>query len=76
MKKKLIELRKFLEQKEEGAYVPYKMNDACKYVSDEAIDAEGSEKEKAKWRKFREKNRSESEFIRLLFMDILILGMK
>ena len=76
MKKKVIALRKFLEQKEVGASVPYSFNDACKFVSDEAIDKDGSELEKAKWSKFREKNRSEADFIRLLFMDILILSTK
>ena len=74
IKNELIALREYLEQKEEGSSIPYSFNDACNFVTGEAFNKDVSKLDKDKWMEFIEKNRVEFEFIRLLFIDILIVS--
>lgn len=73
MKKKMIELRKFLEEKKDGEFVSFHLLEVCRHISDEATK---DKDEMDRWHKFRKKNKIQSEFIRLLFIDFLILSTK
>lgn len=80
MKKKIIALRNFLNEQKEGEKIDYNMVHVCKYVSDEADNCAKDEKDKNKQHKHFQKllktNRKEALFIRLLFIDFLLLNMK
>lgn len=80
MKKKIIELRKFLNKQKEGEKIPHNMAHVCKYVSDQASSCAKNEKEEIRQHKYFQKllntNREEAFFIRLLFIDFLLLNMK
>lgn len=74
MKKELIEFRKLYEKLPLGYKVSYSYYSICKFISYEAIDTDGSKEEKLKWREFQSENPEQAKFIKLLFIDILILS--
>lgn len=78
MTKELIELRNFLDQQELGESVPYSHLKACAWLSDEARACFKTEKEKqknAEWfQSLLETNVHEARFIRLLFIDFIIIS--